>query len=107
MPLNSYVSLNKPVYEEDNDKTALMDVMPSKNIVNPEDLFIGEENLHMIEDELEAKLSKFEKEVIELYIEGIGYVEIAEKMDKPVKSIDNALQRIKKKLEGILIDKNI
>lgn len=107
MPLNTYVSLNKPVFEEDNDKTALMDVMPSKTVVDPEALFIGEESLHIIEDELEAKLSKFEKEVLEYYIEGVGYVEIAEKIEKPVKSIDNALQRIKKKLEGILKDKDI
>lgn len=107
MPLNSYVSLNKPAYEEDNDKTALLDLMPSKSNLNPEDMLIDEENLHMIEDELASNLSKFEKEVIDLYIDGIGYVDIAEMLDKPVKSVDNALQRIKKKLELILNEKNI
>lgn len=102
MPLNTYVSLNKPAYEEDNDKTPLLDLMPSKSVVDPEELIIGEESLHMIEDELEDKLSNFEKEVLKFYVDGIGYVEIATMMGKPIKSIDNALQRIKKKLELIL-----
>lgn len=107
MPLNTYVSLNKPVFEEDSDKTALLDLMPSKKILDPEALLIGEESLHVIEDELEDKLSKFEKLVLKYYVEGIGYVEIAEILKKPVKSIDNALQRIKKKLELILLEKKI
>lgn len=107
IPLNTYVSLNKPVYEEDNGKTVLLDLMPSKSILNPEDLFIGEEGLHIIEGELNEKLSKFEKEVLQYFIEGIGYVEIAKIINKPVKSIDNALQRIKKKLECILKQKNV
>lgn len=102
MPLNTYVSLNKPAFEEDNDKTALVDLMPSKGTLDPEEMIIGEENLHTIEDELEAKLSKFEREVLSYYLDGQDYVEIAGIMDKPVKSIDNALQRIKKKVEGIV-----
>lgn len=105
MPLNTYVSLNKPAFEEDSDKTALMDLMPSKRILDPEELVIGEESLHLIEDELADKLSKFEKEVLKYYIDGIGYVEIAQMLEKPAKSIDNALQRIKKKLELILQEK--
>ncbi len=104
MPLNTYVSLNKPAYEEDNDKTALLDLVPSSQILDPEELVIGEESLHLIEDELDDRLSKFEKEVLKYYIDGIGYVEIAEILDKPAKSIDNALQRIKKKLELILAE---
>ncbi len=107
MPLNTYVSLNKPAFEEGSDKTALLDLMPSKKILDPEELIIGEESLHLIEEELEDKLSKFEKEVLKLYIDGVGYVEIAQVINKPVKSIDNALQRIKKKLEGIMTDKKI
>jgi len=107
MPLNSYVSLNKPMYEEDNDKTALLDIMPSKKVINPEEVLIGEENLHIIENELVKRLSKFESKVLKYYVEGNNYVEIAKIMDKPVKSIDNALQRIKKKVEQILIDKNV
>ena len=106
MPLNTYVSLNKPAFEEDNDKTALLDMMPSKRVLDPEALIIGEESLHLIEDELEDKLSDFEKEVLKYYIDGIGYVEIGEMMEKAPKSIDNALQRIKKKLETILKEKD-
>lgn len=106
MPLNTYVSLNKPAFEADSDKTALLDMMPSKKILDPETLLIGEESRLLIEDELEDKLSKFEKEVLKHYIEGIGYIEIATLLKKPSKSIDNALQRIKKKLELILDEKN-
>ncbi len=105
MPLNTYVSLNKPIYEEDSDKTDLLEVMPSSKIVDPEEVFIGEENLHIIEDELQKRLSKMENEILELYVDGINYVEIAQMTNRPIKSIDNALQRIKKKVEQILKDK--
>ncbi len=107
MPLNSYVSLNKPSYQDEDDRPELIDSVPSGRISNPEELFIGRENLHIIEHELADKLSKFEKEVLQLYIDGIGYVEVAGILDKPVKSIDNALQRIKKKVEKILLDKQV
>ncbi len=107
MPLNSYVSLNKPAYQDEDDRPELIDSVPSGRISNPEDLFIGRENLHIIEHELADKLSKFEKEVLQLYIDGTGYVEVAGILEKPVKSIDNALQRIKKKVEKILLDKQV
>ena len=107
MPLNSYVSLNKPSYQDEDDRPELIDSVPSGRISNPEELFIGRENLHVIEHELGEKLSKFEKEVLQLYIDGTGYVEVARMLDKPVKSIDNALQRIKKKVEKILLDKQV
>ncbi|MBC7960676.1 MAG: RNA polymerase sporulation sigma factor SigH [Vallitaleaceae bacterium] len=105
MPLNSYVSLNKPIYEDESDKTDLLEVMPSNKIVDPEEVIIGEEERHIIEDELAKRLSKMEGEILQLYIDGINYVEIAEITNRPVKSIDNALQRIKKKVEQILKDK--
>jgi RNA polymerase sporulation-specific sigma factor len=107
MPLNSYVSLNKPSYQDDEERPELIDSMPSKRVSNPEDLFIGQENLHIIENELIHKLSHFEKEVLQLYIDGINYVEIGERLDKTSKSIDNALQRIKKKVEKILLEKSV
>ncbi len=107
LPLNSYISLNKPSYEEENDKATLIDKMPSQKIINPEDLLIGQENLSIIEYELSERLSKFEKEVLRCYIDGKSYVEIAEYLVRPVKSIDNALQRIKKKVEAILVEKNV
>lgn len=102
MPLNKYVSLDKPVFDENSDKAALFEVMPSKKVINPEDVYIGEESKHFIEAALNERLSQLEKEVLEYYIDGISYVEIAEIMDKPVKSIDNALQRIKKKVTQII-----
>ncbi len=107
LPLNSYISLNKPSYEEENDKATLIDKMPSQKIINPEDLLIGQENLSIIEHELSERLSKLEKEVLRCYIDGKSYVEIAEYLVRPVKSIDNALQRIKKKVEAILVEKNV
>ncbi|GMQ56461.1 RNA polymerase sporulation sigma factor SigH [Vallitalea sediminicola] len=107
LPLNSYISLNKPSYEEENDKTTLIDKMPSRKIINPEDLLIGQENLSIIEHELNERLSKLEKEVLQSYIYGKSYVEIAGNLNRPVKSIDNALQRIKKKVELILIEKGV
>ncbi|GKX32140.1 RNA polymerase factor sigma-70 [Vallitalea longa] len=107
LPLNSYISLNKPSYEEENDKTTLIDKMPSRKIINPEELLIGQENLSIIEHELSERLSKLEKEVLQSYIYGKSYVEIAVNLDRPVKSIDNALQRIKKKVEIILVEKGV
>lgn len=102
MPLNKYVSLDKPVFDDDQDKTVLLELMPSKKSINPEDVYIGEENLHFIEDALAKKLSGFEKEVLDQYVAGRSYVEIADMMDKSPKSIDNALQRIKKKVLKII-----
>ena len=107
LPLNSYISLNKPSYEEENDKTTLIDKMPSKKIINPEELLIGQEDISFIEHELTERLSKLEKEVLQSYIYGKSYVEIAYYLNRPVKSIDNALQRIKKKVELILVEKGV
>ena len=107
MPLNTYVSLNKPMFEDEFDKTPLLDRMPAEKIINPEEDIIGKENKSIIEHELEQKLSKLEKQVIALYIDGVNYVEIAAILKRPVKSIDNALQRIKKKVEKIIKDNNV
>ncbi len=95
-PLNTYVSISG-LSKEDTDIEAV-----NQHERNPEDLFIDKENVSMIEYSLERELSKFEKEVLRMYIEGAGYVEIAERMDKKPKSIDNALQRIKSKVHDIL-----
>ena len=107
MPLNTYVSLNKPSYQDDEDRPELMDSVSNEKVSDPEELLIGRENLHIIEHELAKKLSHFEKEVLQLYIDGTSYTEVAAIMDKPIKSIDNALQRIKKKVEKILLEKNV
>lgn len=106
MPLNSYISLNKPIFEEDNDRTNMLDVMPTNKIVDPEEVLIGEESRHIIEEQISIRLSKMEKEILNLYVDGHNYVEIAGMTGRTIKSIDNALQRIKKKVEQILKDQN-
>lgn len=102
MPLNSYVSLNRPMYEEDNERSTFLDLMATTKIVNPEDIFIVQENVQDIEEMISKKLSKLEKEVLSLYLQGKSYQDIAHEMDKPHKSIDNALQRVKHKLEELI-----
>lgn len=101
-PLNSYISLSKPSFYEDNTKFALIEHLPSNKIINPEELLINKENLNMIKYELDKKLSNLEKEVFTLYLDGLTYIDIANKMNRPIKSIDNALQRIKRKVENIV-----
>ena len=107
-PLNSYVSLNKPVYEEESEQT-YMDFLQntSSTLLNPEVLLIGQENKSFLEDQMIKNLSGFETRVLVLYLQGRSYFEIAHALDKPEKSIDNALQRVKKKLEKFLEEKNL
>ena len=107
-PLNSYVSLNKPVYEEESEQT-YMDFLQSSSgsLLNPEVLLIGQENKSFLENQMVKNLSSFETRVLVLYLQGRSYFEIANVLDKPEKSIDNALQRVKKKLEKFLEEKNL
>ena len=104
IPLNSYISLNKPIYEEDSDRT-LLDVITEEGMSNPEDMLIDREDLSFIEGRIGQMLSGLEKEVLVRYMEGKSYVEIADEMGRHVKSIDNALQRIKRKLLKYLEEK--
>ena len=101
IPLNSYVSLNKPVFDEESERT-LGEVVVTEKDGNPEDLFINQENLMDIESTMNKILSPLEQEVVGLYLEGKSYQEIAEQLDRHVKSVDNALQRVKRKLEQYL-----
>ena len=106
IPLNSYVSLNKPVYDDDSDRT-LYDVMSSSSKeLNPEHLIIKREELSHIEEKMGEVLSDLEWKVLNAYLEGKSYQEISLEMNKHVKSVDNALQRVKKKLEKFLINMN-
>lgn len=107
-PLNSYISLNKPVYEEESEQT-YMDFLQSSSsaLLNPEALLIGQENKNFLENQMVKNLSSFETRVLVLYLQGRSYFEIAHVLDKPEKSIDNALQRVKKKLEKFLEEKNL
>ena len=98
IPLNSYVSLNKPIYDEDSDRT-LLDVLSGSKISDPEELVISREEFLDIEAKMEQILSELEWKVLMSYLDGKSYQEIAVDLDRHVKSIDNALQRVKRKLE--------
>ena len=104
IPLNRYISLNKPIYEEDSDRT-LLDVITEEGMSNPEEMIIDREDLSVIEGKIGQMLSDLEKDVLVRYMEGKSYVEIADEMHRHVKSIDNALQRIKRKLLKYLEEK--
>ena len=104
IPLNSYVSLNRPVYEDDSDRT-LLDVITEDVPSNPEDMLIDREDLMIIEGRIGEMLSDMEKQVLVRYMEGKSYQEISREMGRQVKSIDNALQRIKRKLLKYLEEK--
>ena len=104
IPLNSYVSLNKPIYDEESDRT-LLDVITEDAPTNPEEMLINREDLSVIEGRIGQMLSDLEKQVLVRYMEGKSYVEIADEMGRHVKSIDNALQRIKRKLLKYLEEK--
>ena len=101
IPLNTYVSLNKPIYEDESDRT-LIDVLSSIAISDPEELIISQEQLKFIEEEIAKVLSELELEVLTSYLDGKSYQEIASDFDRHEKSIDNSLQRVKRKLEKCL-----
>lgn len=101
IPLNSYVSLNKPIYDEESDRT-LMDVIHGNKVSDPEELVISREEFLDIEKRMSEFLSDLERQVLMYYLEGKSYQEIADQLNRHVKSIDNALQRVKRKLERYL-----
>lgn len=101
IPLNSYVSLDKPIYDEESDRT-LLDVITGTKVVDPEALIINREEFDDIEDKMAELLSDLERKVLMLYLDGRSYQEISLDLNRHVKSIDNALQRVKRKLERYL-----
>ena len=101
IPLNSYISLNKPIYDEDSDRT-LLDVISGTRVTDPEELVISQEDFDDIEAKMGEILSSLEWNVLMYYLEGKSYQDIAAGLDRHVKSIDNALQRVKRKLERYL-----
>ncbi len=105
IPLNSYISLNKPIYDEESDRT-LLDVISGHKITDPEELVISREELIHIEEKIGEILSCLEWDVLTLYLQGRSYQEIAYDLDRHVKSIDNALQRVKRKLEKYLEERD-
>ncbi len=103
IPLNSYISLNKPLYDEESDRT-LLDVLVEGRVSNPEEIIINREDLINIHEKINDVLSGLEQDVLNAYLDGKSYQEIAVALGRHVKSIDNALQRVKRKLEKYLED---
>ncbi|MCM3399686.1 RNA polymerase sporulation sigma factor SigH [Oceanobacillus profundus] len=101
IPLNSYVSLDKPIYDEESDRT-LLDVIAGSKEIDPQELLINRENFGDMEMKLSELLSELERQVLHLYLDGRSYQEISIELKRHVKSIDNALQRVKRKLEQLM-----
>ncbi len=107
IPLNSYLSLNMSTYDDDDDKT-LLDTLNNKTTEDPLDTITKKEYYKEVEDTIDKSLSDFEKQVLGKFIKGDSYMKIAEELSSPVKSVDNAIQRIRKKaLKGIINNENI
>lgn len=107
IPLNTYISIYTPLkgeYGEGMEKQTLIDIIFQENGLNPEELVIDKENTNMIEYELVRRLSALEKKVLSLYMQDMKYVQIAQVLGKESKAIDNALTRIKAKLNQVLKD---
>ena len=98
-PLNSYVSLNRPLAGANEDDRSLADSIETAEVADPAELVISAEEVRTIKAQMGEVLSPFEVEVLEHYIDGRSYQQIADMLGRHVKSIDNALQRIKRKLE--------
>ncbi len=101
IPLNSYVSLNKPVYDEDSERT-LIDVVSAEAASSPEDLLLDREKRNYLEQKMNESLSELEWEVLTSYLQDRSYQEIAVDLRRQVKSVDNALQRVKRKMEKMM-----
>ena len=102
-PLNFYVSLNKPVSDDESDST-FGDLLEHKENLNPEEIIIKKESADILSSELKRLLSSFESHVLSLYLQGCSYQTISKVVGKDSKAVDNALQRIKKKFEKISSD---
>lgn len=99
MPLNTYVSLNKPTSRDEEGDRVLADILAAKEICDPAEIVISEWEAESIRQGFTAALSGFETAVLALYMAGKSYHDIADVLDRRVKSVDNALQRVKRKIE--------
>lgn len=110
MPLNSYLSLNMTAFENEdgNNDTQIVDVLENTVIEDPLDTITKKEYFSSVENVIDSSLSDFEKKVLNRYVQGESYVKIAERLDAPVKSVDNAIQRIRNKTaKNIQAESNI
>ena len=97
MPLNSYLSLNTSAYEDNEDGTELIETFEVDTIEDPLETIMKQESFNEIQNAVQKSLSKFEGQVLERYMQGDSYEVIAKRLDTPIKSVDNAIQRIRKK----------
>lgn len=98
IPLNQYVSLNKPIYDDESDRT-MLDILPINKVSDPEELYISAELSSDLRDKIQRNLSELEAKVLRSYLEGMSYLDMAKEHGRHVKSIDNALQRVKRKID--------
>lgn len=100
IPLNTYVSLSRPIYEDGGEsERTLIDVLETTRISDPEEALIGRESYDAVARDIESALSKLEREALGLYLQGLSYQQIAQALGRSTKCVDNAIQRVKKKLE--------
>ena len=105
MPLNSYLSLNASAYDnEEENGIELINTLDNKMVEDPLETVMKKEYYEQIESSIEKSLSSFEKQVLDGYVKGYSYITIAKQLDSPVKSVDNAIQRIRKKAIKNLLD---
>ena len=97
IPLNSYLSLNAAAYENEDDSKDLIDTFDNNTAEDPLETIMKQEYYEEIQKSIDKSLSKFEKKVLDRFLKGESYVVIANKLDSTVKSVDNAIQRIRKK----------
>ncbi|GAB6099831.1 RNA polymerase sporulation sigma factor SigH [Halanaerocella petrolearia] len=105
-PLNSYVSLNKPIFSQESDRT-LLDVLENSELYNPEKIFVTNQSCSFLEESIKEMLSDLELAVLQEYLKEKSYQEIARTLDRHVKSVDNALQRVKNKINDFLEKHNL
>lgn len=104
MPLNTYVSYDMPAGGDEDSDMCLVDILQSQTELNPEKLLIDKEHNWDLKSRLKEVLSTFEQQVLTYYLEGMDYTAIAKKMQKPPKSVDNALQRIRSKAARLTLE---
>jgi RNA polymerase sporulation-specific sigma factor len=97
-PLNTYVSFSRPVGTDDDGERVLADVLPAGSLADPAEQVVSSERIRALQSYLDRELSDLEVEVLRMHVDGASYAEIADQLQRQTKSIDNALQRIKRKL---------
>jgi len=98
--------LDKPIYDEESERT-LIDIIEGSEAIDPQELLLSREKYKHIQEKLASSLSRLERNVLNYYLVGCTYEEIANKLNRHIKSIDNALQRVKRKLEQLIKTKEL